>query len=510
MRSGLNLVAISALGLSIFGIACGDDGTGGSGATGGENTGASGGSGATGGVETGGTGGTGGAGGGEPMLKANGEQCATAAECDSGFCLAEGESGFASGVCTDACNELVACAEGSTCVGVPLKDGTLDLCVKDCTMPNECTAEGSTCVPISDTDAVCIGGCAANDTCASGTTCENDSNFGLGLCLAVTEEICNNQMDEDEDARQDCEETDCAADATCATAISTACTSAVDISAGGTFTGTTADGSNAFAGICSSIFGSFNVGSGSKEKILKFVAPAAGSLSFNATATAGTFDVHVRSDCDDSLGTLGCFDNTDGEIEIDLAAGDTLFFVLDSSSGATDAAYSAAVTFTPFVCGNGIVEGTEECDDNNTTANDGCSATCTTEFAVLCAAATTIMLGDTTGDTTTGSTGFVPTNMGAVQACGAGGGGGKEKVYTYTPAANGMLSITLDSASDQGFHVRTNCAMSSSEVACVDRSFGGTDEVEMVPVTAAQAITIVVDAYEAGDEGPFTLTLAQP
>ena len=38
-------------------------------------------------------------------------------------------------------------------------------------------------------------------------------------------------------------------------------------------------------------------------------------------------------------------------------------------------------TITPPVeaCGNGVVEGTEQCDDSNTTAGDGCSATCQTE-----------------------------------------------------------------------------------------------------------------------------------
>jgi cysteine-rich repeat protein len=33
------------------------------------------------------------------------------------------------------------------------------------------------------------------------------------------------------------------------------------------------------------------------------------------------------------------------------------------------------------VCGNGILEGSEECDDGNTTSGDGCSAFCTSEVA---------------------------------------------------------------------------------------------------------------------------------
>jgi cysteine-rich repeat protein len=35
---------------------------------------------------------------------------------------------------------------------------------------------------------------------------------------------------------------------------------------------------------------------------------------------------------------------------------------------------------TPVICGDSIVAGTEECDDGNTTAGDGCSGTCTAEY----------------------------------------------------------------------------------------------------------------------------------
>ena len=36
------------------------------------------------------------------------------------------------------------------------------------------------------------------------------------------------------------------------------------------------------------------------------------------------------------------------------------------------------------VCGNGAVEAPEECDDNNTTAGDGCSASCAVEPGFAC------------------------------------------------------------------------------------------------------------------------------
>src|SRR5262245_23817754 len=35
-------------------------------------------------------------------------------------------------------------------------------------------------------------------------------------------------------------------------------------------------------------------------------------------------------------------------------------------------------------CGNGLLEATEGCDDHNTVAGDGCSATCTVESGWVC------------------------------------------------------------------------------------------------------------------------------
>src|SRR5438445_7919603 len=42
-------------------------------------------------------------------------------------------------------------------------------------------------------------------------------------------------------------------------------------------------------------------------------------------------------------------------------------------------------------CGNGVVEGTEECDDGNTTSGDGCSSTCQLEdTSAICAGIPTV------------------------------------------------------------------------------------------------------------------------
>src|SRR5207247_11148368 len=45
----------------------------------------------------------------------------------------------------------------------------------------------------------------------------------------------------------------------------------------------------------------------------------------------------------------------------------------------------------PPPCGNGVVEGTEECDDHNTVSGDGCSATCQLEnTSAVCAGIPTV------------------------------------------------------------------------------------------------------------------------
>jgi cysteine-rich repeat protein len=63
--------------------------------------------------------------------------------------------------------------------------------------------------------------------------------------------------------------------------------------------------------------------------------------------------------------------------------------------GCTCATYTfAACEATPApVCGDGVVQAPEQCDDGNLVAGDGCSATCTIEPKASCGGAVTCMLG---------------------------------------------------------------------------------------------------------------------
>ena len=57
---------------------------------------------------------------------------------------------------------------------------------------------------------------------------------------------------------------------------------------------------------------------------------------------------------------------------------------VDGYSAATPGTYTVAFTYFAFVCGNGVVTAGETCDDGNTAAGDGCSATCTIETGYSC------------------------------------------------------------------------------------------------------------------------------
>ena len=62
---------------------------------------------------------------------------------------------------------------------------------------------------------------------------------------------------------------------------------------------------------------------------------------------------------------------------------DTFTYTATNTQGKTDTA-TVAITVNPQICGNGITEGSEVCDDNNTVNGDGCSAACSVETGYTC------------------------------------------------------------------------------------------------------------------------------
>ncbi|HRI65721.1 MAG TPA: DUF4215 domain-containing protein, partial [Polyangium sp.] len=116
--------------------------------------------------------------------------------------------------------------------------------------------------------------------------------------------------------------------------------------------------------------------------------PATGNWTFKAVDSSISDAGHLNS-----WGLALCVGATpvcgNGAVDIGEACDDTNTTAGDGCSATctVEPGYrctGSPSTCVPLVCGDGILSGTEECDDNNTTANDGCSATCAVEPGYTC------------------------------------------------------------------------------------------------------------------------------
>ena len=166
-------------------------------------------------------------------------------------------------------------------------------------------------------------------------------------------------------------------------------------------------------------------------------------------------------------------------------------------------------------CGDGVVNNvidfsdTEQCDDGGTIPADGCDATCQVEDAFVCTQATSINLGDTLGDNTTGTAGFAAAIGEANLGCFPGDGEGRENLFTFVAATTGVMTVDLTSQVDLVLYARSTCADENSELGCADFAFDGTESIDF-PVTAGDSVTLFVDGFgfDSSEQGPYTLTVA--
>lgn len=198
----------------------------------------------------------------------------------------------------------------------------------------------------------------------------------------------------------------------------------------------------------------------------------------------------------------------DGGVDAGLDAGpeDAGFDAGPEDAGPGDAGTEDAMPDAPGidaglpVCGNAIVEIGESCDDGNTVAMDGCSATCTLEADSCFDALDVDAVGTHAPDGSIHVAGSLAraTDDAYVGYC---GNAAPDRIYTYTAPSDGILTLSTDSAMtdfDTVIHARTVCLDATTSLGCDDDggTMGRTSFLSF-PVTAAQQIYAIVDGYNS-------------
>jgi cysteine-rich repeat protein len=198
-----------------------------------------------------------------------------------------------------------------------------------------------------------------------------------------------------------------------------------------------------------------------------------------------------------------------------LTAG-TYYLEITRSSSTEDlaGAYEISASTRTAVCGDGVVEGNETCEDGNTTAGDGCDASCSLEGGAVelksaagesVSVAGALEVSDPTFNRVTSSCSFL----------GFFGMSAYFDQYEFTN--NTGASVTVDITASWSFDGYLNIFSSGfdstdPEATCLDADddFNGTSGSQVTGLTVADGETIVVvgTSFLDGSTGPYSIEVA--
>lgn len=421
-------------------------------------------------------------------------------------------------MCVDPCMGLAQCPAGAPAAAC---DGdTLVTCATDASgcyleTRTDCTAAatGGTCDATGATP-MCVDPCAGLTLCAAGDPAAACSGNTLVTCT-TNAAGCYVRSD-----------TACA---TCDSAATppacgnpSYCPAPITVigCGSGTVTGDTAMGTmirTAYAPCTTS------TSYAGREAIFEFQEATDQVVTITSTrgATTGDYDLFVlgggsSGGCDDATATT-CLDASRGTtatetIEWHHVGGDRDFVVYDIYNSTTATSeFTLAISCRPIVCGDGMVDGGEACDDGNTMAGDGCSPTCTVDgpLALAPVGASTAVGGVlTTSD---------PTYTRATDTCGSRtGAGGHYDTWLFENTSASPVTITVTAMwSGDGFlFIYTppfDPTMPTVNCGAGDDDFGGTSgsQIAGYVVPAGGQIVVVATTFSSSSTlGPYTIDVA--
>jgi cysteine-rich repeat protein len=256
------------------------------------------------------------------------------------------------------------------------------------------------------------------------------------------------------------------------------------------------------------------------NSVLSVLSSCSAPVGAAAAVTACSWQGNATSD---PFGIEG-LGSTPKRVGVPVVAGTTYFVVVDSAVGsgsASGGAFELRMKVTPAACGNGIIEGSETCDDGGTDASDGCDATCHLEPITsrsTCGDAEAVTLvegppGTFLGSLSRGTTNllananFFTSTVDSDKPCWA---PGRNAFFAVTAPAAGVLRATAKSASfDVVLGLRKpTCVLTGPALACANDSVKGNEESLALPVAMGETVWVVVDSKTVADFGRFTLDVS--
>lgn len=277
----------------------------------------------------------------------------------------------------------------------------------------------------------------------------------------------------------------------------------------GTVTASTAGLFNQYQGTCG--------GGSGPDAVYRFVPPALGRATVRVTAGFPVV-VSARGECDTETTELACGAHTGQgpvgepiEVGFPVIAQQPIFLFVDGVAG-TSGDFTLDIDVDTAVCGNGIGEQPEGCDDGNTADGDGCSATCVLEDAALPGSCPGMGVRMTAAAGAPGIIGFsgdtlnpsAPTSDPTVTGCPA--RSGSNRIYALTPAVDGNLTVDLLAAYEGALvQVLRACVDNGELASCVGALDPLTPLRASVRVRAEETVYVIVDSGTASTGGLYTL-----
>ncbi len=251
-----------------------------------------------------------------------------------------------------------------------------------------------------------------------------------------------------------------------------------------------------------------------RDAFFTFTAPINGVVQVKVDASYNVTPA-LRDACPPSTGAafLICSNRTSlpgGEFfTYPVQQNKTYWIIVDAPNATNDrGAFTMDVAIKAEDCGDGVVGGTEECDDGNKTAGDGCDASCKLEplaGADTCPGHAVALTGvgmDVRSAVVTLSTASL-----AAHTSGTCGGNAREGVVAITSDVSGTMRAELRGIWPTVLYAREKCMDGATELGCAAYNPSSPNRTERelsFPVFAGVPTYLFIDGL-AGATGPGSL-----